>query len=52
MPEKEGLYRAFIKDDEHDVTRGPAESYRRAVQRCAEAEASDWVVETWTEKVS
>lgn len=50
--QKEPLYRAFIQDDEGDVTRGPAESYKDAVKRMSDAaSSSDWVVKTWTEEV-
>lgn len=52
MGKKTPLYMAFIKDDNHDVTRGPAESYEDAKKRALDAEvSSDYIVETWVEEV-
>lgn len=49
---KESLHVVFIKDDNGDVTRGPAESHSEAVKRGSDAKSSSHRnVEVWTEEV-
>lgn len=48
---KEPLRRAFIQDDNGDVTRGPAESARKARKRAKDAkESSHRIIKVWTEE--
>jgi hypothetical protein len=49
---KTDKYRAFIQDDEGDVSRGPVESKKQAKKRADDAlSSSPWNVKAWIEEV-
>lgn len=49
---KDPLHKAFIQDDNGDVTIGPAETYSEAFKRAADAMASSHrIIKVWTEEV-
>lgn len=44
-------FKAFIEDDNGDVTQGPAESYIEAMKRASDAMSSPRNVGTWVKEV-